>query len=628
MTAADTSPVRADATSAEERLTRLSPILGGSWLLAGAFAVVAGIAVWARNRGFDITDEGLYLLHLASPQSVQPSFTQFGDFVSLITGPFEPGIIGYRILRLVLLAGSAAVMAGAFHAFARARLPTLSPRLPGPVGLSSFVAVLAMLGYSWLPQTLSYNTASATLAQLETGLVLLLLARTRPSRPTAQWPAMLAGALLSMHLFVRWPTAVIVGVLLAGLIWAVAGWEDGRRSLAWLGGAVAAGIVLLTEEFLFGPFSISELREGSATAATLAHEPSSLLGNYAGELLAEIRSPLWGALGIAAIAALFIGPALGQMLSIKQRKSVAWGTTIVAGAALVLRARADFTSSDLGLFAAINAHKLVVWTLLGLVVAAGTALLVATRRRHRSPMVPHPAPGELRAGVAVGVVAALLPFAGAIGSGGTLLQATTPSAGGFGIAIVLLATTIVSLAPATGTSRVLTTVPLLIIASLVAAQIYNGTVRHPYRLATDLHAQNVPVPSVPQLDGLLVDATTAAFFAELSERAGVARDDRILALYNAPGLVYALGGVAPGEPWVRSEVDWVGVGTPCGAMVGPDVESTRLIILTASMDVAHRDCLAERWSSFAAGLDPLGAIANPYAHVSYFGGEILLFRAP
>lgn len=74
----------------------------------------------------------------------------------------------------------------------------------------------------------------------------------------------------------------------------------------------------------------------------------------------------------------------------------------------------------------------------------------------------------------------------------------------------------------------------------------------PYRLNDSLLKQTVPIEMGRSSTRLLVDQESALFFLQLKDvfkRNGFQPGDDIIALFDMPGAVYALGGVSPGHQW-------------------------------------------------------------------------------
>ena len=90
---------------------------------------------------------------------------------------------------------------------------------------------------------------------------------------------------------------------------------------------------------------------------------------------------------------------------------------------------------------------------------------------------------------------------------------------------------------------------------LAAIQIVGGTINVPYGLnasllrqtvATEIGSPSSRVSVDPDMHALVVD------LRRLANECGFRDDDDLLALYNMPGIVYALGGRSPGIPWYTS----------------------------------------------------------------------------
>ena len=145
-----------------------------SWSRWSAYTVVVAAAIailavaWARDRGLDLTDEGYYLQLYAHPEAAPPNAgaSQYYLLVDLLTGPFELGIGGYRTMGLVMLMSAAALLALAVYRFVARWFPEYEPSMPPrPVGIS-LIMLAGLLGYTWAPLTVSYNTLAAVLVQL------------------------------------------------------------------------------------------------------------------------------------------------------------------------------------------------------------------------------------------------------------------------------------------------------------------------------------------------------------------------------------------------------------------------------------------------------------------------------
>ena len=168
------------------------PLLGAS-ILAVAI-ILAGV-----NRGFDVSDEGLYVL-LAHPlQENQGGIFNYDLFFKLLyryTG-IHFGIVGLRILRL-LIYGLGALALAVFYKNVKSE-----NRLSPTIFLISLLGLFA--GYGFLPASLSYNHLSVVIAACWLALI---------SFQDDRWIRRLGiGFMIAFLVYVK----VTVAILLAGM---------------------------------------------------------------------------------------------------------------------------------------------------------------------------------------------------------------------------------------------------------------------------------------------------------------------------------------------------------------------------------------------------------------------------
>ncbi|MEN2281275.1 hypothetical protein AAGF08_03990 [Algoriphagus sp. SE2] len=128
--------------------------------LLGLLIVFLGI-----NRGFDVSDEGLYLLLLEPTQANEGGIYNYDLFFKLfykITG-LEFGIIGSRILRLISYLIGAYALTQFWKDIHKEKQLNILVFLIATMGLFS--------GYAFLPPSLSYNSLSVVLACLWLSLI-------------------------------------------------------------------------------------------------------------------------------------------------------------------------------------------------------------------------------------------------------------------------------------------------------------------------------------------------------------------------------------------------------------------------------------------------------------------------
>ena len=79
--------------------------------------LLTATVLWGLNKGFDFTDEGLYILTLTEPSQSLPYF-KYGVILKGLFGWLKPGIVFYRSLRLVLTLVLGLLLGNSFIAWA------------------------------------------------------------------------------------------------------------------------------------------------------------------------------------------------------------------------------------------------------------------------------------------------------------------------------------------------------------------------------------------------------------------------------------------------------------------------------------------------------------------------------
>lgn len=585
-------------------------------VLAVAAAVVVGTSLWASDRGLDLTDEGFALLSHADPRADAANFSQFSILVDLLVGPLEPGVAGYRVLRLALLSITAALLGGAFFDFCNARLPRLAVGMPGRATVTVFVMVTGLLGYSWLPNTLSYNDLNTVLVQLE-GLLLLRLGAAGDHR-LSRWQtagAVALGGLVAVQVFVKWTAALaVLGLAAAALL----GWAGVRRGV-WSCALVISGVVLTlvatTVEGLGGPFRMGALLTAAEiTASGENHDPSQVLVKYGRTLLDTVLTVLssssWRVLALVVLLAGASGLAVA-IRPARRAALVSWIAGGVAGTALLVEAvRLSVTGSG------YVVRGLQGELLVSVLLASGLSALLLDR-------TPVSRDDRRTRWTTVGVLLGL-PFAAAFGTSSSLVLHAVTAAAGVGCLILLI------VAGAIRRSRDhLPSVHLLapaVLAAVFAAMVVHGTVLAPYRLPTPLLEQATAVEDVPRLEGIHTDPATARFLRTLHrialEETDYRAGDPILALSHMPGLVYALEGTAPGPVWIDYPAPGVQERTCNALRTAPAaVAATDLVLLNSAVTPEMQACLEDLLPGWPDEFQEVGSVENSYADITELYAE-------
>lgn len=171
-----------------------------------AFSVLAiALILLGINRGFDISDEGVYAL-LAVPQQENIAgvfnYDLFFKLLYQFTG-IEFGLVGLRVLRLLVYLGSAFCLSIVWKNITKRK------GIDSTIFLLAFLAVCA--GYGFLPASLSYNSLSVLLAAL-------LLAALSSSKPK-YYHFLVIGFALAFLVYVKITVFISLGILTLLYLW-------------------------------------------------------------------------------------------------------------------------------------------------------------------------------------------------------------------------------------------------------------------------------------------------------------------------------------------------------------------------------------------------------------------------
>ena len=557
--------------------------------LAAAFA--AKLAVWllGANRGLDIGDEGVFLLAIADPAHAPPLF-EFYRLLTLLDAPPQIGVVTIRLLRIAVELAAMLALAHAVFRWARERIPGVAER-----GLAAFLGIAllgALLGVG--ARGFGYNDATQAVACLAVacGFRLLALAPGQRRRRLA-WAAA-GGFAVGFQLFVKFPTALLLGAL--GLTGALALPGAAPRARVAVAGAFAAGAAAAIGLFV--------LANGGVAGLVAKWREAQELNRVAGYGVREILAVYWhhdlgshvNALRLWTAAAISGLVAWRWLRGRPDRLDLALCAALAVGTAVLALGSATFH--------AVNVHPSLVFLFCLVELLAPLAIGVAYLGADSG--------SSLRSGARLLPLLILfaLPLVAMVGTNVALTRKlpahVAPMFVGFAVLLPALR--------ARGLPRfAATSLGLLAAATSVVFVVHQ--VFLPYGLPSPLYRQRYATSVLP---GLRVDLATKMLVEDLDARlraAGFARGDPIVALDFMPGLVWALGGRSPGFPFFHAENPALN----CWALARSDDPRPPFLILGQDMLLAQRDCL--RGAVFPDDFVSLGALGNPYEHaIQYFFG--------
>ncbi|MCX7890841.1 MAG: hypothetical protein N2544_00545 [Burkholderiales bacterium] len=515
---------------------------GADRALAATVFASLGVATAAviafSGRGFDVSDEGFYLLTSQFPEDIRasPNLAHYYTRVLyLLAGGSVPGM---RLAGLMVLAASAAMFAaGCARALAALR-PAADPWPARAVWLA-FITLGALLYYTWVPYTPSYNLVNSAALNTAAGLGLWALAAymNRDRTRAAGLAAAAAGFAVGVAFFAKFPTGIsaFAGTVVLLLAWPGLATRVRVRA-ACLFAAGAAGAALMHFTVFQSPREWHEVVANGIELVRIlgAGHDAGALRRYAGELLGlatSVARAFWpGALLMLAAAA------VSRVSDAPRSRAVVAGLAAAAVAYVALRGAAEGWvlggQHTIGRTFALYCG----W------VAALTAALLA--RGHQPSRQEWHGLGLLL------LTLAALPMVGAVGTSNTLPgNAILAMAPWFALLVLLASEARRRVAPWVGTAS------LAFLCVTAAAQVVSAQIVSPYRLSTGILGQIVPTTIGMPASTIGLDPATSEFFRSMraiAERAGFRPGDDVLAFVRMPGVVFALGGRSPGIPWYTS----------------------------------------------------------------------------
>jgi hypothetical protein len=570
--------------------------------LAAALALVST----HLDRGFDFSDEGVYFLNFKFPEEFPAGFTQYHLFGA---GLYELGGGNLIFLRAVPWVGL--LLATCFFGVACWRFVGgfLGPELRNQSVAGSFFLVLVasvFVSFSWPPPGVSYNSLA------DFGMLVAV------------------GALL-------WAAAGQSGV--GGRVLGMAGFAAGLVFLLMVKGSAAVGVGLFGGLFLFltptvpwrwkvGLLILGVLGIGVSglILAFLAREQFFAVQEF---FLTQVRNVL---------GAIWAGRAVDPLLlrhweetwQLPWRMLLSYNFPIILGLGLGLVGRFGppwlrppskwFVLALAGVFVALVAS---IYSkhgyLAGITHRHGSILAYTAILGLLVVLLPARAAGEKSATDLlrweVGLLGGLLfvlPFVTAAGTTHRIYINALLHLGPYFALIAL-----VGLAVA---QRMRSWWPWILglgLTVLVAlSQFFHGGFFVPYRLPDGLgRMQEVVEIGVPPTR-LRVDAETARFTREMQgllNEAGFEPGEDLLAFFDMPGVVFAMGGKSPGRPWYFPNYGEQGERENLAALrIAGRERIARAIVLQSNYDPRVGEYLSTLDLNFPEDYEWVGETWQPY----------------
>ncbi|TCO23468.1 hypothetical protein EV652_109295 [Kribbella steppae] len=515
-------------------------------LLLGVIAVAGGLAAWwiltagrAANEGFDITDEGYYLLSYRWWDQNPLALTG----VQYLYGPiFEwlgYDVVRLRFFRLLTVVVVHLLFGYSFMRWLRGRRPGAPPtKLWELAGIATILAAGGMC-YSWLPMSPGYNDVILLGALTLVACVLWMATAVDRGTPVPFWVLIVVGLVIGMMVLAKWTSVVVIGLIVIAALIVLSG--QGLQAVArGIGFALAGmGVTALVVQLFVVRLNVAV--PGIITVnrfiAETSYSPSALLHVYWSTGLELLGTTL------RQHALLLIAAAVAVIGRWPWLRIVA---AVLAVAGFVLSVR-RVVVDDAAIGGSAHTSDYTVTLLAAVLVALVTALAAVLAGRYgltpRSALSREKARGWVVLGLLV-----VLPLVQAFGTNNPLYTIGFNAFAAWAAVMIAVLTGIWAVPVV---ARV--TVGVVTVASLVAVASvsYSGMFLHPYRSVG--HAELTEPATLPPLKGVYVQPSAARNYAALEAELRpylqpTARP--ILAFDKMAGLVLMLQGKPVGEAWV------------------------------------------------------------------------------
>ncbi|TGE15558.1 hypothetical protein [Hymenobacter elongatus] len=579
-----------------------APRLSGySLCLAAIAAFLIGLFLWTVNKGFDITDEGFYVLGYSYPEEYSSSFTSFNLIVSKLLNPAHTSIIGYRLASLFTTVASALLLAGGVRQWIKEKYQAAV--LPFWLVASLFITG-NFLQYSIFPRTIFYNNINSFCIAVFVSSILVYSAY--PSATGLKWrhAFLYAGsAFMGIDLFVKGSSSVVAmatGLLVLVVYIGLAKVKDWYKPV----GIVVLGF--LTGVLLF----FAGIQPFAVWRTNFVHETGLLLQTSYNEglLVRYLKDAYPIILTLIYPFSLFI--ALSFFLTRAYlRGRIRLAPVLQLGAILVGVAFIGYETLRTGLYKIthLNHNQSPVWFL---------ALLLVVLAIFCAAYLEQPFKKIKWRKVIIASWLIILPFVGAIGTYNNLFMNMMLDLNYW---LALFCILYVSMPATVSQATLVRIIVFMVPAIVIAEQCTYGLVLAPYLQAANMLEQTVPVSfdKTPATTVLQLDPKTASFMGELEQamqQSGFKPGMPVVALYDMPGLVYMLGGISPGNPWLFGHLDL----RNCDALAKTKMDLSKAFVLVNEKPGEKMlQCMNSSGIPFPEGYTVVRRLLSPYSANQY-----------
>ncbi|MDM8561944.1 hypothetical protein QUF54_01155 [Candidatus Marithioploca araucensis] len=579
-------------------------------LLLLVLTSVLGILLWGIDKGFDITDEGFAMLLYQYPQEYTFTGLTFHILGSKLFAWLEPGIITYRFLRLIFSIFVPMVFSWGFWVWLRKNNFVQNDSPVNFITLSIFLILGCLAYYASSSYIASYNAINGHLILIATGMLLFILSDEQIF-PAKKLLLISVGIIIALQFFVKFSSAISFLIVFVPLLLV---YFRRLMIIVYLVIGIMIGGLLY---FLFFQ-DYSSWLSGSVESIKLAsttdtYNPIHLLSQYV-SYFSRVSQHL-----ILAFLPLFIGLFLSVRLLLAyqahQLSKEHYILNILIGAAIFLYGFFIYQGYHLELFKGSRLHS-IYWEksahIYFVVLFACLIVLLALLWNNIRGLFSIDKLNRL--GVILLLIA--IPFIGMVGTNNVSSTAFMPYLTAWFALIVIFVLYLNRCVKTPLISSIL----IITIAFIVLSKTIDGVIYSHYRLADIRINQTETVEGLKALEGIKVDSQTKQFFEKLNhiikKKTDFKEGDPILAAYDMPGIVYALGGISPGRAWYLVEKKSFQKSN-CEALSRSKLSNLdrTLLLVQWKMYQEFDICMKQNFKKWGiSSMKKVGEIKSPYTH--------------
>lgn len=583
---------------AKQTDTNRTPLLLGV-LLVFAAIVKVGLQAWGLNRGYDVTDEGLYILMLNFSDQYP---TEPHNYYTYIINAFLP-FKSYGLLLLRWIGLFSELIAISYFAtsvlYWLKRVPKITFRSTIEPYLVVVLSIIYVAFVSVYPRAFSYNDLSYLNTMLVAGTTLRLFAdqeaHTQLKRPLVLALLFLLGGILGEQVIVKFSTSLLLLFWVPTYIFIR--YNKDIRSAVISFAVLFAGLFTFLAFFFKGIDGFTtwyhNLEEGVKLLKQLSYDPYGVL--IQGYLQVDVieNAQYW-------LVPLLVSFALKWIL--RRRTALSKSTTL-------------FISYLTGLAVWLALSLLVHQYFLGEFYYRFIAVHIFSLLFFVIPMSIDSYKQKQLTSVFYLVLVMALPVISLMGSNNPMTQTLTRYLAPWAVlTIILLFNAIPNIKVR---SLALGTLVVVSIANYVTVQWYN-----PFALPTTLAEQNEALKDHHYLNGIYVDHPTAKMFDQLSliaKQSGYQVGGPVLALGDICGIATAIGGYIPETFWYFSDESATSPqhsrNYSClhlNNLQISDHPALPLLIISESTHQQVLDCVADSQIPYPEQYHEVGEVYSPY----------------